>query len=147
MRSTPPFYPQETPDSCVPACLRMVLAELGVVVSELEMRQMCDCTIFGTEAFQAVEAARRVGFPKARKENLTMAQLDRLVAQGVFPIVYVGLVGSNRVRGIHALVVIEIDESDVGVLDPLVGECRVERSHFEAAFRLTNGLTIVAAEV
>ncbi|WP_265579896.1 cysteine peptidase family C39 domain-containing protein [Vasconcelosia minhoensis] len=124
----------------------MVLAEAGTVISESELRRLCDCTIFGTEALQAVEAARQVGFVKARKANLTMVQLDDLVAQGLYPIVYVGLMPIDRVRGIHSLVVGETDENDVTVLDPLVGKRQVNRSHFEAAFRLTNGLTIMIAE-
>ena len=37
MKSSLPFYPQETPDSCVPACLRMVLASFGQMLTEAEL--------------------------------------------------------------------------------------------------------------
>jgi ABC-type bacteriocin/lantibiotic exporter with double-glycine peptidase domain len=62
-----PFYRQETPDSCVPACLRMVLAGLGVDRAEAVLRQMCDCTMLGTDALNVVDAARQLGFPLARQ--------------------------------------------------------------------------------
>ncbi len=86
-----PFYRQETPDSCVPACLRMVLAGLGVDRPEGLLRQMCDCTVLGTDALNAVDAARNLGFPLAHKENLSMAQLITVLQSGCFPIVYVDL--------------------------------------------------------
>ncbi|NJM47150.1 MAG: hypothetical protein HC860_14105 [Alkalinema sp. RU_4_3] len=44
MRSKLRFHRQETPDSCVPACLRMVLGAMGVEMSEAELRERCDCT-------------------------------------------------------------------------------------------------------
>ena len=123
----------------------MVLAGRDVAISEPELRRMCDCTIFGTEAFQAVEAARQLGFAKARKETLTMVQLEKLVNQRLYPVVYIGLMPIDQVGGTHALVVLEMGEGNVAVLDPLVGERQVKQSGFEDAFRLTNGLTILVA--
>jgi Peptidase_C39 like family len=41
MQSKLPFYRQEKPYSCVPACLRMVLAAKGYVVSESVLRERC----------------------------------------------------------------------------------------------------------
>ena len=58
MAKTPPFYPQETDFSCAVACLRMVLSHLGVSKTEAELREICDCTIFGTAALELVLAAR-----------------------------------------------------------------------------------------
>lgn len=37
----PPFYKQETPDSCLPACLRMVLAARGRRYTERYLRRLC----------------------------------------------------------------------------------------------------------
>jgi len=146
MRFRPPFYRQETPDSCVPACLRMVLAGLGVDLSEAELRGRCDCSIFGTEALQAVKASRDLGFDGTWKENLAIAQLQEVVERKVFPIVYVNLMPIDQVRAIHAVVVVGMDESSAMVLDPLVGERLLSRAMFEAAFQLTNGLTIVVTK-
>lgn len=138
-----PFYRQETPDSCVPACLRMVLAGLGVEVAEVVLRQMCDCTMLGTDALSAVDAVRRLGFPLARKENLSMEQLDVVVCSGCCPILYVSLLPIDGEMGIHGVVVVDLDDSMVGVYDPLVGERRLERAVLEKAWRMTNGLAIL----
>ena len=58
------FHKQETTYSCVPACLRMVLSGFGLDLSEAELGARCDCTVFGTDAFQTVNALRELGFPR-----------------------------------------------------------------------------------
>jgi ABC-type bacteriocin/lantibiotic exporter with double-glycine peptidase domain len=141
-KSKLPFYRQETPDSCVPACLRMVLAGLGVMVGEGVLRQMCDCTMLGTDALNAVDTARKLGFPMARKENLSMELLGEVVRSGCYPILYVNLLGIDGEEGIHAVVMVGLDDFAV-VYDPLVGEREVERGVFEQAWLMTNGLTIL----
>jgi len=40
----------------------MVLSALDVEIEEKKLRQLADCTPFGTDAFQLVEAARTLGF-------------------------------------------------------------------------------------
>ncbi|RUT06603.1 hypothetical protein DSM106972_028600 [Dulcicalothrix desertica PCC 7102] len=60
MQSKLIFHKQETPYSCVPACLRMVLSVFEVDMSEAELRQLCDSTPFGTEALKAVDAVRNL---------------------------------------------------------------------------------------
>src|SRR5262249_61312357 len=79
---TPPFYPQETDFSCAVACLRMVLAHVGVLKSEAELRELCDCTIFGTSALQLLLAARKLGFTSSSKHTLTLADLTELTDHG-----------------------------------------------------------------
>ena len=147
MKSSLPFYPQETPDSCVPACLRMVLASFGQMLTEAELCRMCDCTIFGTDAFQAVEAVRKLGFLGSRKCNLSIAELDELLKDGFFPIVYVSLMPIDQTIGTHAMVVVLVADNDlITLLDPLSGERKLERSVLYVAWRSTNGLTIVVSE-
>jgi ABC-type bacteriocin/lantibiotic exporter with double-glycine peptidase domain len=138
-----PFYRQETPDSCVPACLRIVLAGLGVEITEVRLRQMCDCTILGTEALNAVDTARKLGFPMAHKENLSIEQLDAVVQSGCNPIVYVNLRPIDGEEGIHAMVVKALDDLWIEVYDPLMGKRQLERAMFDAAWRMTNRLTIL----
>lgn len=73
MKSKPPFHKQETRYSCVPACLRMVLGSFGLEITESELRARCDCTPFnGTNALQAVDAARELGFAGTTKHNLSL---------------------------------------------------------------------------
>jgi len=79
--TTPPFYPQETDFSCAVACLRMVLSHLGVSKTEAELRELCDCSIFGTSALELVFAARGLGFAASSKHTLTLADLIELTEQ------------------------------------------------------------------
>src|SRR5215510_11069967 len=90
MADHPPLYKQETPYSCGPACLRMVLDFCGIAKTEAEVRLLCDCTFFGgTDAHLLVEAARTLGFVKTRKYSMGFADLRRELERGMFPFVYV----------------------------------------------------------
>src|SRR5215831_13205006 len=100
-----PFYSQELKYSCVPACKRMALASFGLSLTEPELREMCDCTIFGTEAMRAVDAARQLGFANSVKHNLQFTELKTLVEDGHFPIAYVNLEPIDGFDDEHALLV------------------------------------------
>ena len=143
MISKPLFYRQETPESCVPTCLRMILAGFEIYYAEAELRQMCDCTVFGTEALQAVEATRSLGFVNTSKYNLTLDDLETLLLNKCYPMVYVELQPIDQTFGTHAMVILSIDETLVHVLDPMVGERQLDRCSFEAGWALMKGLTIV----
>ena len=58
----------------MPACLKMVLTALRLVLSEAELRERCDCTPFGTEALRVVDAARDLGFVSTIKATVTMVR-------------------------------------------------------------------------
>jgi ABC-type bacteriocin/lantibiotic exporter with double-glycine peptidase domain len=126
----------------------MVLGGFGVEVDEDRLRAFTDCTPLGTEAFQVVEAARHLGFTASRKHTLTsIEELEHLLAEGLFPIVYVDLWplrggGSGQ---FHSLVVVGIGRDEVVVLDPLHGESHLSRDDFEAAWAEMRYLTIVVA--
>jgi ABC-type bacteriocin/lantibiotic exporter with double-glycine peptidase domain len=143
MISKLPFHKQEKSFSCVPACLRMVLAGLGVVMSEVDLRQLCDCTIFGTDAFQAVKAGRMLGFPKAMKGNLSFLELDHELQKRLYPIVYVNLLPVDGVDTNPAMAVVAADQYFVSVYDPHVGERSLSRLTFKQAWKMSNGLTIL----
>jgi ABC-type bacteriocin/lantibiotic exporter with double-glycine peptidase domain len=121
----------------------MVFAGCGQYYSEAELCQRCDCTMFGTEAFQAVEAARSLGFLKTNKYNLSLKDLTTLLLDGLYPIVYVELQPIDQTFGTHAMVILSIDEVIIHALDPMIGERSLERSAFETGWALTKGLTIV----
>ena len=146
MPSKPPFYEQETPDSCVPACLRMVLASFGVELPESELRTRCDCTHFGTDALKTVDAARQLGFAGTAKHTLTFEELRTLVADGHHPIVFVDLRPIDGLRDIHALVVIDVSQQEVIVLDPLKGERSLPSQVFNAAWAMQHNLAIIARQ-
>lgn len=140
---TLPFYLQETPDSCVPACLRMVLAGFGVEIAEAKLRELCDCTFEGTIALKAVDAVRQLGFAQTRKHTLTLAELETVVNNGNMPIVFVEMEPINGIYQVHALVVTNVTPFSFQVLDPASGERIIPRQVFQVAWEARHHLTIL----
>ena len=143
MPSKPPFHKQETPYSCVPACVRMVLASFGRELSEAALRVLCDCTPFGTEAINAVDAVRQLGFPDTGKHTLSLDELAVQVRRGLSPIVFVNTLPIDGITGGHALVVVGIEQTDVAVYDPLHGERHLPRATFKSAWTMMHNLTLL----
>ena len=142
----PLFFKQETRYSCAPACLRMVLSAFGVHVDETKLRQLSDCSPLGTDAFQLVEAARRLGFTATRKHTLASVEdLMRFLDQRSFPIVYVDLwpLRGGLSGQYHSLVVEAIEQQSVLVLDPLEGEREIPIEDFQTAWEEMRRLAIV----
>jgi ABC-type bacteriocin/lantibiotic exporter with double-glycine peptidase domain len=142
MQSKLIFYKQETPYSCVPACLRMVLSTFELFMSEAELRLNCDCTPFGTEALKAVDAVRNLGFSRTVKCNHTIDELAQLEVN-LYPIVFVNLLPIDGVKVAHAMVVVALAQGIVTVYDPLQGERNLPRSTFDTAWAMMHNLTIL----
>jgi len=124
----------------------MVLNSLGLDLSESELRQLSDCSPFGTDAFQVVEAARRLGFRSSRKFTLgSVDDLRDLIVQGCYPIVYVDLwpIKGGLSGQYHSQVVISVDDEQLIVLDPLVGESAITRLDFDVAWSQMHRLAII----
>lgn len=124
----------------------MVLNSFGLQLDEEELRRLSDCTPLGTDAFRLIEAARQLGFTASRKHTLaSLDELARLLEEGLFPIVYVDLwpIKGGLSGQFHSLVVVSIEQENVLVLDPLVGERRLAREEFQAAWAEMRFLTIV----
>src|SRR5262245_11487012 len=103
LRSRPPFYKQEKDNSCLPACLRMVLAASGVLVSERRLRELCDWTPQRSVSSSAVvAAARALGFVHSREDyGLRLHDLRDALRSGLFPIVGIDLRAYGQF-GLHA---------------------------------------------
>ncbi len=146
----PPYYAQETDYSCMVACLRMVLEQLGVIKTEKELRVLTDCDFDsphypgGAEARHIVEAARELGFVNTSRNNLTLQELVGELIQGRFPIVQIGisLRPNTRVQP-HAVVVLEVNERGVLMLDPVRGEVVHTQEEFDQMLKRQRGLTIL----
>ena len=138
-----PLYKQETPDSCVPACLRMAFSTFGFEISEAELRLLCDCTFDGTNALKAVDAARSLGFHKTRKYNLSLLELEKLVADGASPIVFVEMYPIAGIFQVHAMIVTQITPFSIQVIDPEIGERILPILVFRTAWEQRNNLTIL----
>ncbi len=123
----------------------MVLSGLGLEVPEARLRELCDCTFEGTPALKLQDAARALGFANTTKHTLNLVELRKLLAAGVFPIVYVDLRPLEGRGGTHALVVLDLSADAVTVYDPEVGECRLARQAFTAAWDIQHNLAIIVA--
>jgi ABC-type bacteriocin/lantibiotic exporter with double-glycine peptidase domain len=134
----PPHFFQTYPISCVPACLRMVLASLDFEISELELRNSCKCDETGTSPSNAVKAANSLGFD-AYEANLIFEELEDLIRQNITPIVYTRV--SKNAKYSHAVVVYKISKEKVFVLDPAIGERKLDINEFVEIW--SRGSTIV----
>ena len=121
----------------------MVLSSFNFDMSEAELRVRCDCTTFGTNALQAVDAARQLGFAKTAKYTLSVNELAVLVANGHNPIVLVDLRPIDSAKGTHALVVVGVSDTAVNVYDPAQGERLIPRQTFNVAWAIQRKLAIV----
>lgn len=121
----------------------MVSAGFGQEVAEAELRRRCDCTFDGTSAFNALNAARQLGFANSSKHNLTIEELTAIVADGWFPIVFVDLTPLDGGYEAHAFVVTAINLFSVEVLGPARGERVIARDVFALIWQLRRRLTIL----
>jgi ABC-type bacteriocin/lantibiotic exporter with double-glycine peptidase domain len=141
----PPFYAQETPDSCLPACLRMVLAAHGLRFSERQLRRLCQCQpMMGTLSTNVVLAAQKLGFVDSIEDrSLRLFDLRDQVREGFSPIVGVNLRRLSGVWSPHAQVVVEIASTHARIHDPMLGRLKISLPTFEAAWADADYLTIL----
>lgn len=100
------------------------------MLPEEELCALCDCTFFGTDAFQAVEAARYCGFSGTTKQTLTIDEVETIVSDGLFPIVYLDLAPIDGIHQPHAFVILSVTPFGVMALDPAKGERLIPRDVF-----------------
>lgn len=121
----------------------MVLSSFNFDVPEADLRTLCDCTSIGTDALKSVDAARQLGFAKTAKHTLSINDLETLVANGQFPIVFIDLRPIQGFKEAHALVVIGVSDLAVQVYDPAKGERFVARQTFSVAWAMRHNLAII----
>lgn len=134
----PPHFFQTHPFSCVPACLRMVLASLGFEVSEFDLRNLCQCDETGVERKKAINAVLELGFD-SYESTLTIDELRENLKINLSPIVFLRL--SETANYSHAVVVYKISKEKVFVLDPEIGERELDINLFTEIW--SRGLTII----
>lgn len=135
----PPYFQQTYPFSCVPACLKMVLASLGCDIFEAELRALCECDETGTSPSKAVEAAIQCGFD-AYQANLTIEELTEILAENLTPIIFIRF--SVAVNYSHAIVIYKITSKHIYALDPSeLEERKIKIDKFLEIW--SRGLTIV----
>ena len=143
-RFKPPFYKQETASSCLPACLRMVLAARGLELSEATLRELCDWSPQrSTTSTNVVAAARALGFLHSREDyGLRLHDLRDAARNGLFPIVGIDLQAYGLI-GQHAQVVVAVSSRGIALQDPLLGQFVSNLLVFEQAWSGSEFLTII----
>lgn len=121
----------------------MVLSHFNLSVSEAELRARCDCTIFGADAPNVVEVARQLGCAKTTIHKLSPDELQHILAEGHYPIVYINLLPIDGTEGTHALIALEIENDAVTVYDPDQGERLLPIGAFFKAWDLKCNLAII----
>ncbi len=144
LRLRPPFYKQETDSSCLPACLRMVLAAYGLEFPEDQLREWCNWnpnrSVLSSDV---VAVAQALGFNRSREDyDLRLHDLRDAVRNGVFPIVGVDLSAYGRF-GQHAQVIASVSSRGVTIQDPLLGQFVSNLFTFEEAWGAISYCTIL----
>jgi ABC-type bacteriocin/lantibiotic exporter with double-glycine peptidase domain len=121
----------------------MVLLAMGADVSEAELRSQCDCTIFGTDALNAVDAVRSRGFVRTRKVTLTFDELIKAQEAAAYPIVFLNLLPIDGIKVAHAMVLVIANQAKVQLLDPAKGDRTLARATFDSAWAMMRNLAIL----
>ena len=134
----PPYFRQAYAFSCIPACLRMVLASLDFDISEPELRNLCNCDETRTTPTNIVKAAVECGFDAYHTE-LTFEELEELVSQNITPIVFIRF--SEDTNYSHAVLIYKISKEKLFLLDPEIGERELDIKLFTEIW--SRGSTII----
>lgn len=115
-----PYFTQERPESCVPACLRMVLASMGADTTEEALYLSCETDIDGTLPSKAVQCAQSLGFNASSPRLSGLDELyEQIALSHSYPIVFVNLSPILGINVIHAVIVETIDR-EVGNISPKI---------------------------
>lgn len=131
------FYRQEHAHTCGPACLRMVLAFFGTVLTEDELAQRWGTTLFGTGRIELAQAATALGFSAQLVDHLARADVETYLNQGR-PIIAV-LDPSLLYPGVpgfaHGVVIVGLEGDTAIYHDPESGaHLAVRWERFQAAW-------------
>lgn len=128
-----PHFQQELPYTCLPACVRMVLAHHGEEYSEDELAQAFNpIPDFGTHPKNAVTGLEEMGYHALWFENASLERLIELL-NNQWPIIVFVMAADlpHGHSGLHAVVVVGIEDKQIICLDPiLMNESRFELSFF-----------------
>lgn len=122
----------------------MVLAARGLLLSEKQLRDLCDWTPQGsTTSTGVIAAARALGLIHSREDyGLRLHDLRDELRSGVFPVVGIDLMAYGSI-GQHAQVVVSVNSRGVTVQDPMLGQFVTSLLVFEQAWSGSEFLTIL----
>jgi ABC-type bacteriocin/lantibiotic exporter with double-glycine peptidase domain len=145
MTSPPPFFAQARADTCMLACLRMILAHQGTEAAEAVLSEQVSLAEGGLDPDALAGLAQRYGL-QAEARRLDLEAVARLVELGQFPIVLVDRSLLDREFTIHAVIPVRFTHHFVTVLDPLRGRRRISLRKFEKAAQRVGGWAVVWQE-
>src|SRR5262245_3571102 len=117
-----PHLQQETLYTCLPACVRMVLAHLGETYQEAELATLLQTIpLIGTAPEQAKAGLESAGYHVLWFENATTEKLAQLLANN-WPIILFFHAKDlpHGQGGLHASVLVQITTRSVVLLDPML---------------------------
>ena len=119
-----PHYQQAHPHSCVPACARMILAYYGQEYDEETLVQTFNTIpILGTQPDDVVSGLEKLGYHALWFENATIERILEILAAKWPLIAFLRAQDLPHGRvGIHAVVIIGIENDTVICLDPTLTE-------------------------
>ena len=144
-----PFFPQEKPESCVSACLRMVLASTGFEASEADIYAGCETDFDGTLPSKAAAYANQIGFNATAPRLVDINELATMMASSHrYPIVFVNLIPILGLNINHAIVIesIEPTSETIIALDPAyppTGRREWKLGLFEIGWKMAHRQTIL----
>lgn len=71
-----PYHRQEKTTTCGPACVRMVVAYNGTVISESELEEVCETSWLGNTCEELASGANKLGYEAVVMENMTLDDLE-----------------------------------------------------------------------
>lgn len=115
-----PYYKQEKTTTCGPACVRMIAAHNGTVISEAAVEEVCETSWLGNTCEELASGAKKLGFEAVVVENMSLKGLEYSLEAGV-PII--ALLDSamlyDGIRGFgHFVLLIGMDENVIWYHDP-----------------------------
>jgi ABC-type bacteriocin/lantibiotic exporter with double-glycine peptidase domain len=133
---TVPFLPQEQDNSCLPACVRMVMAYHGILLAEKALRECCQTNNLGTTFPEAALCFSRYGLTVREISQAAWSDLEDWLADGVYPILSINLFPLQALWAAHAVIVEAATPDGVIFIDPLRGKREASRTAFEQAWSM-----------
>src|SRR5262244_3873950 len=102
-----PLFSQELPTSCIPACVRMVLAQLGFPLTEAQIRSRCGYSRIGMSLKQVINGFQDLPILIEHHTDWSIDDISDSIRAAVFPIVGIDLRLIEGIYGLHTVVVSE----------------------------------------
>ncbi len=115
------WFAQELFSSCVAACVRMVLNDLGNSRDEVQVRELLGHTRLGVSRVAAQSRLAEAGATAEWHTDWNLTDLRDAVRAGQAPIVGVERHLLGYPRAFHAVVVVQVTSTTIELLDPLDG--------------------------